>query len=228
MQRKSVASFTPRVHSSGKGASASAYAHGEVGDELLMVRYQRGDRDAFASLVRRHKRGVFNFLARLIGDRAMGDSAAADELAVQVFLRVVRRSSEFKQEARFRTWLYGIARGVGFEHLRRIAPRKPAEDASVLPVELESLPQLPPERPEPSGSAPERSILDRSILAAVESMSLEQREVYLLRELGELSFKEIADVTGAPESVVKQRTRQALERIQQVLGDFEEYQRELK
>ena len=50
----------------------------------------------------------------------------------------------------------------------------------------------------------------------------------LLRELGNLSFKEIAEVTFSTETAVKTRTRQALERVQQVLSEFDEYARELK
>ena len=56
----------------------------------------------------------------------------------------------------------------------------------------------------------------------------EQREVFLLREVSNVSFKEIAEIVGAPENTVKSRMRYALERLQAALSDFEEYARALR
>jgi RNA polymerase sigma-70 factor, ECF subfamily len=217
LQRKPAAPFTPLARAVKASSEARAYGHGEVADELLMVRYQRGDRAAFASLVRRHQRSVYNFVLRQIPD-----AAQADELAQGVFLRVVQRSGEFKQEARFRTWLYTIARNLLQESPRRAQPRKPAT------VELRGVDSSGAELPRPRSERNSSPPVADAIAAAVVNLPPEQREVLLLRELGNLSFKEIADVTGAAESTVKTRTRQALERLQQVLSESDEYAREIK
>ena len=66
------------------------------------------------------------------------------------------------------------------------------------------------------------------ILAAVEKLPEEQREVFLLREVANLPFKEIADITGVGENTVKSRMRYALDRLQEALSDFEEYARALR
>ena len=66
------------------------------------------------------------------------------------------------------------------------------------------------------------------IQQAIAKLNEEQREVFLLREIANLSFQEIAAVTGAPEHTVKSRMRYALERLQEALTDFEEYARALR
>src|SRR5687768_5508462 len=84
-----------------------------------MLRYQRGDRDAFASLVRRYEVRMYNFVVRHLGARTH-----AEDIAQEVFLRVVQRAAEFKHEARFSTWLYTIARNLCIDHLRKASLRR--------------------------------------------------------------------------------------------------------
>ncbi len=67
--------------------------------------------------------------------------------------------------------------------------------------------------------------LQRSLVAAIESLPSEQREVFVMREYSNLSFKEIADVVGAPENTVKSRMRYAIERLQSFLVEYEDYAR---
>src|SRR5262245_42259363 len=85
-----------------------------------MRQYQAGDRSAFATLMRRHLGGIFNFIARHVG------RPQAEDLSQEVFLRVVERSSAFKHEARFTTWLYAIARNLCVDTLRKMAHRQHA------------------------------------------------------------------------------------------------------
>jgi RNA polymerase sigma-70 factor (ECF subfamily) len=70
--------------------------------------------------------------------------------------------------------------------------------------------------------------LRSKISDAVEELPEEQREVFLMREVANLPFKEIADITGVPENTVKSRMRYALERLQQALSEYEEYAKALK
>jgi len=70
--------------------------------------------------------------------------------------------------------------------------------------------------------------LKERIAKAVENLPDEQREVFLMREVSNLPFKEIADIVGVPENTVKSRMRYALERLQQALCEYEEYARALR
>jgi RNA polymerase sigma-70 factor (ECF subfamily) len=202
-------------------------ARSDATDEMLMVRYQRGDRDAFAELVRRYQAPVFNFAIRQIRH-----SGAAEDITQEVFLRVVQSAAEFKHEARFSTWLYTIARNLCIDHLRKLSHRRhPSLDQSP-PGDL----NRPPLAERMADSHPTASV-DRSaassevrvcIVRAVESLPDEQREVFLLREIANLPFKEIAEVTGVGENTVKSRMRYALDRLQAALSEFEEYARALR
>ena len=70
--------------------------------------------------------------------------------------------------------------------------------------------------------------IGQRIIKAVEALPPEQREVFLLRQLSRVPFKEIAKMTGVPENTVKSRMRYALERLQEALSEYEDYARALR
>jgi RNA polymerase sigma-70 factor (ECF subfamily) len=195
-------------------------------DEALMLRYQRGDAAAFAELVRRHKTPVFNFVLRQVRV-----ASAAEDITQEAFLRVVQRAAEFKHEARFSTWLYTIARNLCIDAARKGRLRMhpsldaPANDDGSRTL-LETVPDRSPDTD--VGRAAEWTRIRRSIVMAVDALPDDQREVFLLREVANLPFKEISEVTGTPENTVKSRMRYALERLRMALSEFEEYARALR
>lgn len=224
MSSSAPLSLTPAVHWS----SSMAAAPGEPTDEMLMVRYQRGDRDAFAELVRRHSRPMYNFVLR-----QTREVAVADDVTQEVFLRVVQNAGEFKHEARFSTWLYTIARNLCIDQLRRRAHRRHASlDAASSSTERAAAPlgdTVPDQHPRSSVERSAASAQVRaSIVRAVDTLPDDQREVFLMRELGNLSFRAIAEITATPENTVKSRMRYALERLREALSDYEEYARALR
>ncbi len=202
-------------------------AREEVTDEVLMTRYQSGDRTAFALLVRRHKTPVFNFILRQIRS-----SSVAEDITQDVFVRVVQNASEFRHSSRFSTWVYTIARNLCIDHLRKMAlrrhpsldqPSREAEDGPTLGERT---------RDEHHGASVDRVAIGRELSAhiqrAVEDLPDDQREVFLLREVGNVPFKDIADMIGVSENTIKSRMRYALERLQKALGEYEDYARALK
>lgn len=203
-----------------------AAVQGDATDEMLMVRYQRGERAAFAELVRRHSRPIYNFVLR-----QLRVPSVAEDVTQDVFTRLVQNAAEFKHEARFLTWLYTIARNLCIDHLRKASHRRhasldqPARDDGERALG-ESIVDASPQ-----GSV-ERSALSSevrsSIVKAVDSLPDDQREVFLLREVANLPFRDIAEITGAPENTVKSRMRYALDRLKDALSEFEEYARALR
>jgi len=203
-----------------------ATGQGDATDEMLMVRYQRGDREAFAELVRRHQRPVYNFVLRQLRQNSL-----AEDVTQECFLRLVQNAAEFKHEARFATWLYTIARNLCIDHLRKaIHRRHPSLDEPPRPGMERSLGEsIADTHPKASSErALASSQMMSSIVSALDSLPEEQREVFLLREVGNLPFKDIADVTGVPENTVKSRMRYALDRMKSALCEFEEYARALR
>lgn len=200
----------------------------EVTDEVLMMRFQAGDRAAFTGLVRKHKTAMFNFILRLVRS-----PNAAEDLVQDVFVKVVQNAADFKHESRFSTWAYAIARNISIDHLRKMAFRQHASldqpgahDDADGPTLLDRTADHHP------GATVDRAVIGqemgRRIIQGVESLPEEQREVFLLREIGNLPFKDIAVITGVPENTVKSRMRYALERLQETLSEYEDYARALR
>jgi RNA polymerase sigma-70 factor (ECF subfamily) len=202
-------------------------AREEVTDEVLMMRFQAGDRTAFAALVKKHKTAIYNFVLRLTRS-----SSSAEDLVQDVFVKVVQSASDFKHESKFSTWAYTIARNVSIDHLRKMSHRHhPSLDQA-----RGDTPDGPTLLDRTADQHPTASVervvigaqIGKSIARCVEELPQEQREVFLLREVGNLPFKEIADITGVPENTVKSRMRYALERLQASLSEYEDYARALR
>src|SRR5213082_1024952 len=86
----------------------------EKTDEELLAEFQQGDAGAFEHLLRRHRRPVYTFFVRMLGDRAR-----AEDLAQETFLRIVKGSAGWEHRARFQTWLYTVARNLCVDASRR-------------------------------------------------------------------------------------------------------------
>jgi RNA polymerase sigma-70 factor (ECF subfamily) len=200
----------------------------EISDEALMIRFQRGDRTAFTALVRRHQTPLYNFAYR-----QMRVQSVAEDVVQDAFVRVVQNAAEFKHEARFTTWLYTITRNLCIDQMRKRALRKHAslDDAKAGKSEEGDGPTLGEQTADTRASVEREATgteLKERIAKAVDALPDDQREVFLMREVANLPFKEIAEVTGVPENTVKSRMRYALERLQTALSEYEEYARALR
>jgi RNA polymerase sigma-70 factor (ECF subfamily) len=193
-----------------------------------MIRFQSGDRSAFTLLVRRHQTPLYNFALR-----QLRSAPQAEEVVQDAFVRVVNNAAEFKHEARFSTWLYTIARNLCIDQMRKRALRRhPSLDEPKRAEEAEG-PTLGDQTADASASANvERAAssteIRERVVTAIETLPDEQREVFLMREVSNLPFKEIAEIVGVSENTVKSRMRYALERLQAALSEYEEYARALR
>ena len=194
-------------------------------DESLMLRYQQGDKSAFPVLVRRHQQALFNFAFRQVRMPQL-----AEDVVQETFVRVVQNAADFKHEARFTTWVYTITRNLCIDQLRKRALRKhPSLDQAS--GEEGDGPTLGEQTADPRASVEREATgteLKERIARAVDKLPDDQREVFLMREVSNLPFKEIAEITNVPENTVKSRMRYALERLQGALAEYEDYARALR
>jgi RNA polymerase sigma-70 factor (ECF subfamily) len=166
-------------------------------DSDLVRRWQEGDEDAFAALVRRWQAPVARFLARLVGR-----PDAVPDLCQDVFLRVFLARARYRQAGAFSTWLYRIALNAGRDALRR-ARRGPRPLPEADPPAAEGLAEARCEQQE----------LACAVEGALAELPEALREVLVLRHYEGLSFEEIARLLGAPVSTLKSRFAAALGRL---------------
>jgi RNA polymerase sigma factor (sigma-70 family) len=149
-------------------------------------------------------------------------------LAQEVFLTVVQRASEYTQDSRFRGWLFQIVRGVQLSV--QSAGARPRERTQ-RPLEL-VLERRDAERPEPRLDRAERptysTAISERVVSVVQGLPDAQQEALLLKELGGLTLKEVAEAMGLGESNASQHLRAALEALHKELSDFEEHSRGLR
>lgn len=168
-------------------------------DEELMLACQRGDASSLEELYSRHAQKVYAFLRVLSGRHH-----DAEDLFAATFERMLSRASTYVYPRPFKPWLFAIARNLGRERLRRAAVRERApETPKALPAD-------------PSAVAEKHEEADRA-LQALEVLDGDLREVVVLRVFEEMSFAEIAKITGAKEATVRSRMRRALERLRETL-----------
>lgn len=166
-------------------------------DHELMRRTAHGDWSGFEALVHRWQQPVTRILARMADRRD-----DVNDLAQEVFLRVLRGKDRYQAIGSFSTWLYRIALNVARDAARRRRWHwKPLDgehlDRSAMPAE---------------NAACTRELAER-VVQSVESLPHRLREVITLRHYGGLTCQEIADVLGKPKSTVTSQLTAAIEKL---------------
>ncbi len=176
-----------------------------------MARFLAGELPAFEVLLVRHRRGIYQFIYRFVGHPAQ-----AEDIMQDVFTRLFTAAASFERRSRFTTWIYTVARNLCIDFLRKHKHRKAASlDQPKNPGDESAgtlLDHLQGDARDPEHEAHGRE-LRTVILRALESISIEQREVFLLREEAALPFEEIARIVDAPLNTVKSRMRYALQNL---------------
>jgi RNA polymerase sigma-70 factor (ECF subfamily) len=208
------------VHLAGAGhLETPVFGRGDDSDEGLMLRYQKGEVRAFEILLSRHRKPVFNFILRYVGEPAQ-----SEDLLQEVFLRVIKGADGYQKQAKFTTWLYTIARNLCVDASRRGKHRRTysldvpmdqdagKDGATLLDVIADKT------------AGTDRKVISKELHgrlhAAIGKLSEDQREVFLMREFLDLPFRDIAEVVGCPENTVKSRMRYALEKLRAELVEY--------
>lgn len=156
-------------------------------DELVVVRCQLGEPDAFDDLVVRWHAPLWLYIRRM-----SGRDQEAQDILQDVWLRVIRGIARVRDGSRLRGWLFGIARRVLMDRLRQQYAVPPFSEVDTEDLAAE---------PDPPDGDADLEALD----AALESLPLIEREVLTLFYLRDLSLAEIADALDIPVGTVKSR-----------------------
>lgn len=167
-----------------------------------MKKAQRGDERAFSLIVRAYETPVYNYVLRLVGDRAL-----AEDLTQEVFLRVYQGLPKFSLRCRFTTWLFQVTKNRVLDELRAVERRPRAV------VALDDIPPL-----EVLDAPVERVEAMDAVWRAVNDLTVDLKMALLLRDVVGLSYTEIADSLEITLATVKWRIYKAREEVQLALA----------
>jgi RNA polymerase sigma-70 factor (ECF subfamily) len=158
---------------------------------LAILRYQLGDADALETLVQRYQGPLRYYLRRL-----MGSEHKAEDILQDVWMTVIRELKRLRDPGAFSVWLYRIARNRAFRLLRRQG-RLP----QVSLTENDDLPQ---------DDRLEFTAEDAAAIhAALDNLSLEHREIIVLRFFEDMSYEQLASLIGCTTGTVRSRLHYA-------------------
>jgi RNA polymerase sigma-70 factor (ECF subfamily) len=170
-------------------------------DAQLVRRVLDGDVDAFAPLVDRYHDRLARYAVRMIGDREDAEEALQD-----AFLRAYRALHRYRDEERFGGWLFRIL----VNQCRTVVARRQRRAAL-----LAGAPWEPPEATAPPDA--EEGELREELERALAELPPPAREALLLRYAEELTYEEMATITGSGVSALKMRVRRACARLRSLL-----------
>jgi RNA polymerase sigma-70 factor, ECF subfamily len=199
-----------------RSQAAVAGASGDLTDAEVMLRVKAGDDSAFDFLIQKYRRPIINFMYRMAHN-----SAAAEDLAQEVFLRVYRSRSSYEASAKFTTWLYRIATNLGMNYSRDTRHERP-ENVMNLDEPDEETGQardLADKTPSVEEEIMQRERL-RAIRQKVEALPERQKMAVLMHKYQQMDYRQIADVLKLSESATKSLLFRAYETLRTQLKEF--------
>lgn len=195
----------------------------EMGNEDLMLRHGEGCEASFVELVRRHEKGILNYVFRMLQNRQI-----AEEVTQEVFLALVKNAQRYRPTAKFTTYLYTIASNMVSKEWQRRKRRprvfslfsswvKPDGDESFHPLE-----HIGDERANPQSDF-ERGEISDAVNDALQYLPSHQREAFVLRRFRDLSYQEISEITCVPIGTAKSRVVRAERALRPLLEEYREY-----
>jgi RNA polymerase sigma-70 factor (ECF subfamily) len=208
-----MASLGPRPAGTLQPAMAGAESYT---DAEVMLRVKAGDQSAFDYLVQKYRRPLVSFMYRMARN-----TAAAEDLAQEVFLRVYRSRQTYEASAKFTTWLYRIATNLAVNHARDTRHERPEVTVSLDEADEETGPTL--DVADGTISA-EEALVRRERMAAirskVEALPERQKLAVIMHKYQQMDYKQIAEVLKLSESATKSLLFRAYETLREQLKEF--------
>ncbi|HSL19964.1 MAG TPA: sigma-70 family RNA polymerase sigma factor [Vicinamibacterales bacterium] len=179
-------------------------------DARLVARAAGGDRAAFVTLVERHRAMVYR-----VAFQYAGNHQDADDIAQDVFIKVLRSLGHFRQDAQFTSWLYRIAMNACIDHSRRRTPSVSLDGAG----DDERVPEVAADEPGPEQQT-YATELRRAVEAAVDKLPPQQRIIFTMRHFEGMKLLDIAGALGIAEGTVKRQLHSAVHRLRHVLRNL--------
>jgi len=180
-----------------------------IPDSLLVKSYVAGDESALATLIQRHQSKIFGFIYSKVADRDVSDDIFQD-----TFIKVIKtlKSNSYNEEGKFLPWVMRIAHNLVIDHFRKnkkMPMFRETEEFSIFSIMTDNQPSI------------ENQIIttqvETDLKRLIEELPDDQKEVLVMRMYQDLSFKEIAELTGVSINTALGRMRYALLNLRKVI-----------
>lgn len=214
-----ISDATNDTTSAGKTGERAPYKM-SLSERLLLSRLVKRDEDAFSQVVRAYGDRVYNLVLRLVGS-----PSEAEDIAQEVFVTVFKSIDSYRGEAKLSTWILRIAANHSKNRIKYLSRRRTTSqelrdgtDATEMADEGKAPVQAHFEAPDVLLEAAET---ERLLQSAIAKLDEEQRLLVVLRDVEEMSYDEIVEITGLPEGTVKSRLHRARMALKDLLeGTF--------
>jgi len=172
-----------------------------VTDEALMTAVRGGDVAKLGLLFERYHRPLFDFLARMTGDRA-----AAEDLVQDVFVRILKYRATFRDDGRFETWVFRIARNARADWFKSRGGRESVIDEAA-------------DRPAPVAAIDEGLARERDVARLERALRMlrdDRREIIVLARYRGMKHEAIAELLGIEAGAVKVRIHRAVKELREI------------
>lgn len=198
------------------GAGVEERPKNELSERVLLSKLRRRDPDAFEQLVRTHQDRVYDFCVRMLNDRE-----EAHDLVQEIFVSVHQHLDKFRMDSKLSTWIFRISKNHCINRLKYLKRRgrgRSDEYGDVSEAELQGAVGSPQKPDEALAAARERDMVHRAIARLDE----EQRALVVLRDIEQLSYEEIVEITELPEGTVKSRLHRAREKLATIIAGLDD------
>lgn len=180
-----------------------------IPDAVLVKNYVSGDEAALAVLIKRHQSKIYGFIYSKVSDRDISDDIFQD-----TFIKVIKtlKSNSYNEEGKFLPWVMRISHNLIVDHFRRnkkMPMHRETEEFSIFSIMTDNSPNIE------SRIITEQ--VESDLLRLIDELPEDQREVLQMRIYQDLSFKEIADLTGVSINTALGRMRYALMNLRKVI-----------
>lgn len=182
-----------------------------ISDQELIKQYISGNEACLEMLISRHKNKIYTTIILIVHD-----SYIAEDIFQETFIKIIRtlRSKKYNEEGKFLPWALRIARNLSIDYFRK-TKRMPTVTSSEDDDVFRTL-NITDENREESII---RNQKEQTIRDIIKLLPEEQREVLVLRHYGDLSFKEIAQITNVSINTALGRMRYALNNMRKIITE---------
>jgi RNA polymerase sigma factor (sigma-70 family) len=175
-------------------------------DEMIMEAVKNGDLQQASLLFERYHKRIYNFLARMTVDRDL-----AEDLTQNVFLRIIKYKSSYREGMRFQSWIYQVARNIFSDHYQ--ANKNKFSDF----IEVDKISDHVPESEESFEREEQEKLLTRSMAM----LNDEQRELLVLTRFQHMKYEDVAVIMDTTVANIKVKVHRAIAKLREHYFELE-------